>query len=71
MGARPSAHVVELTTGLTQTGQYCTAREDWLRFRKFRDYTIYIAKAKAMISCTVTVQLICVFVLAYAKSGFT
>ena len=34
-------------------------------------YTIYVAKTKALISCTVTVQLICGFVFAYAKKvGF-
>ena len=37
-------------------------------FRKKRDCTIYVAKAKALISCAVTAQLICSFVLAYAKS---
>ena len=30
-----------------------------------------IAKTKALISCTVTAQLICVFVFAYAKSRFS
>ena len=32
--------------------------------------TIYAAKTKALISCAVTMQLICAFVFAYAKSGF-
>ena len=32
--------------------------------------TIRIAKTKALISCAVTAQLICVFVFAYAKAGF-
>ena len=30
----------------------------------------YEAKTKALISCVVTVQLICAFVFAYAKTGF-
>ena len=30
----------------------------------------YVAKTKALISCAVTVQLICTFVFAYAKSCF-
>ena len=30
-----------------------------------------VAKTKALISCTVTAQLICVFIFAYAKSRFT
>ena len=34
-------------------------------------YAIYGAKTKALISCAVTVQLICVFVFAYAKSRFS
>ena len=33
--------------------------------------TIRIAKTKALISCAVTAQLICVFVFAYAKSRFS
>ena len=32
------------------------------------DCTIYLAKTKALISCAVTAQLICVFVFAYPKS---
>ena len=35
------------------------------------DCTIRIAKTKALISCAVTAQLICVFVFAYAKSWFS
>ena len=34
-------------------------------------YTIYVANTKALISCAVTAQLICVFFLAYAKSRFS
>ena len=35
------------------------------------DSSIYVAKTKALISCAVTVQLICVFVFAYMqKAGF-
>ena len=46
------------------------------RLRNKRDCTIYVAKRKArirlsQISCSVTVQLICVFVLAYTKSRFS
>ena len=39
-----------------------------LGFRKKRDCTIHVAKTKALISCAVTAQLICVFVFAYSKS---
>ena len=35
------------------------------------DCTICKAKTKALISCAVTAQLICVFVFAYAKSRFS
>ena len=35
------------------------------------DCTIRIAKTKALISCAVTAQLICLFVFAYAKSRFS
>ena len=60
--------------GPTQNRLYSHRR--WLEawnygFRKKRDCTIRIAKAKALISCVVTVQLICVFVFTYAKSGFS
>ena len=34
-------------------------------------YCINAAKTKALISCVVTVQLICAFVFAYAKCRFT
>ena len=40
-------------------------------FRKKGDCTIYVAKTKALISCAVTAQLICVFVFAYAKVRFS
>ena len=40
-------------------------------FRKKRDFTIYVAKTKALISFAVTVKLICVFVFAYAKCLFS
>ena len=40
-------------------------------FRKKRDCTIYVAKAKALISFAVTAKLICVFVFAYAKHWFS
>ena len=32
---------------------------------------MHVAKTKALISCAVTAQLICVFVFAYAKSRFS
>ena len=32
---------------------------------------MYVAKTKALISCEVTAQLICVFVFAYPKSRFS
>ena len=39
--------------------------------RKWRDFTIYVAKTKALISCAVTAHLICVFVFAYSISRFS
>ena len=35
------------------------------------NFTIYVAKTKALISFAVTAKLICVFVFAYAKSRFS
>ena len=35
------------------------------------DFTIRVAKTKALISFAVTAKLICVFVFAYAKSRFS
>ena len=55
----------------------CTIIEDSQRlgiygFRKKSDCTIHEAKTKALISCAVIAQLICVFVFANAKeNGFT
>ena len=40
-------------------------------FRKKRDCAICVEKTKALISCAVTAQLICVFVFAYAESRFS
>ena len=45
---------------------WCTANEDGFRLdfsvvRKKRDCTIHVAKTKMLISCLVTVQLICTF----------
>ena len=37
---------------------------------KKRDCTIYLTKTKALISCAVSVLLICAFVFACAKTGF-
>ena len=42
-----------------------------LNFRKKRNCTIYVAKIKWLISCLITVQLICAFVFPYAKSRFS
>ena len=36
-----------------------------------RDCTIYVAKTKALINFAITAKLICVFVLAFAKSRFS
>ena len=54
----------------------CTSTEDGLEawnfgFRKKRDCTLYVAKTKALIICTVTAHLICGFVFAYAKYRFS
>ena len=60
--------------GPTQIGLYCHRRwlEAWnFGFRKLRDCSIYVAKAKALISFAVTAKLICVFVFAYAKKRFS
>ena len=59
--------------GLIQTELYKYRR--WLEacnfgFKKKRDCTIHVAKTKALISCAVTAQLICVFVFAYADCWF-
>ena len=59
--------------GPTQNGLY---RHGWwleawnFRVWKKREYTIQIAKTKALISFAVTAKLICVFVFAYAKNRF-
>ena len=53
--------------GPTQTGLYGQGSrlEAWnFGVMKKRDCTICVAKTKALISCAVTVQLICVFVFA-------
>ena len=39
-------------------------------FRKKMDCTMCVTKAKTLISCAVTAQLICAFVFAYAKTDF-
>ena len=62
--------------GLTQTGLYSHRRlleALTFGFRKYRDYNIYVAKTKGLISCTVAAQLICAIVFAYnylQKAGF-
>ena len=60
--------------GPIQTVLYCHRR--WLEasnfgFRKKRNCSIRIAKTKALICCTFTAQLICVFVFAYAINRFS
>ena len=60
--------------GLIQTRLYSHRR--WLEalnfgFRYKRNCTAHVAKTKALISFAVTAKLICVFVLAYAKSRFS
>ena len=54
----------------------CTAIEDGLRLEisnleNRRNYSIYVAKTKALIRFAVTAKLICVFVFAYGKSRFS
>ena len=58
----------------TQCGLY--SHRGWLESKKFgfgkgRNCTIYIVETKALISCAVSVQLICVSVLPYTKSRFS
>ena len=54
----------------------CTATEHGYRLEisdlsSKGESTIHIAKTKALISFAVTTKLICVFVIAYAKSRFS
>ena len=42
-----------------------------LGFRKYRNYTICVAKSKALISFAVTAKLICTFVFAYTDCRFS
>ena len=61
-------------SGPTLTGLYNDRRlleASNFGFRKYRDWTICVAKTKALISSAVTAKLICVFVFAYAKSRFS
>ena len=44
---------------------------DNFRFRLKWNCTIHVAKTKALISFAVTAKLICTFVFAYAKFGFS
>ena len=60
--------------GPTQTVLYSHRR--WLEsenlgFRKKRGFTICVAKTKALNSCVVAAQLICIFVFACAKSRYS
>ena len=44
----------------------------WLpAFKKKEKCTVCVAKAKALISCAVTTQLVCAFVFAYANCWFS
>ena len=66
--------VFGISNQVIQTGLYIRRRQLEVlnfRFRKERDCTIYVAKTKALISCAVSAQLICVFVFAYANVGFS
>lgn len=60
--------------GRTQTGLYSLrwspgARN--FRFKKWRNWTIYVVKTKGMICCAITAQLISAFVFTYMqKAGF-
>ena len=59
---------------LTQTDLYShRSRLEALNcgFMKKRDCTIRVAKTKMLISCTVTAQLLCIFVFAYAYCWFS
>ena len=53
----------------------CTATEDGQRLQILdlgsRGIVLFVTKSKVLISCTVTVQLICIFGFAYAKSRFS
>ena len=40
-------------------------------FRKWRNCTIYEAKTKVLISCTITAKLICAIALNMQKSSFS
>ena len=60
--------------GPIQTGLYIHRR--WLEagnfgFRKYRNCTILVAKAKALISFAFTAKLFCTFVFAYADCWFS
>ena len=61
-------------TGLTQTFLYShrTRLEDGnFGFTKMMNCNISAAKRRVLISCVVTVQLICSFVFAWAKIQFS
>ena len=57
-----------LVSDLVRHKPDCTVE---LGFKKKSDYTIYVAKTKALISFAVIAKLICVFVFAYAKGWFS
>ena len=60
--------------GLTQI-ELCSQRSGLearnFGFKKKREYTIPVAKRKALISFTVTAKLICAFVFTYANCWFS
>ena len=57
--------------GPTQTSLYRLRSLKFWMFMKVRNCAIHEAKTKALISCAVTAQLICVFVFAYVKYWFS
>ena len=60
--------------GRTQTRLYSQSRwleAGYLGFRKKKNFTIPVAKTKALISFAVTAKLICAFVFAYVDCWFS
>ena len=74
------SRVLKIPVGVSDQDRHkrgCTATEDW-QWPVISDLgsreiicTIYEAKTKALINCTVTAQLICSFVFAHAKGRFS
>ena len=57
----------------SDTNQAVQKRDTGSKFQisQAAGFTIYVAKTMALISCSVTVQLICFFVFAFAKCRFS